>query len=455
MAAFKKGPDFIDTGWHSFATGKACRNLDPFMMSPDQITRSFKEHSAGADIAIVEGNRGIYDGLDPQGACSTAELAKLLDLHVILVVDVTMATRTIAALIKGCCVFDPELKIKGIILNRVGGSRQENLIRETVERYRDLNIVGAVPRLRNGPFPERHMGLVPHQEQSHALKAIRWARHIAEKYLDLTAVRRIASGKNLDRPLPGGGETAASKFFSTPEVVVSREAGKGFPPDMEPVRVGIIRDRVFWFYYPENIEALVRAGASVIEVNSIDDTGLPPIDALYIGGGFPETQPEALASNTPFLNSIREAALAGLPVYAECGGFMYLGRNLIVNERTYPMAGVLPVDFVLRKKPKGHGYTVLECTGGNPYFAPGEIIKGHEFHYSDPVNIGDENVEYSFRVLRGHGIDGNRDGMCLRNVMGVYTHIHAAGDPSWAAAIVRAARSAGKHGSIVRAPLKY
>lgn len=432
VATFKKGPDFIDSGWLSFAAGTPCRNLDQFMMSHDQIADSFSKHSAGADIAIVEGNRGLYDGLDPQGQCSTAELAKLLDLPVILVVDVTMSTRTVAALIKGCRIFDPQLHMGGVILNRVAGSRQENLVRETVEDYCAVPVVGAVPKLSGGPFPERHMGLVPHLEQRHALEAVRWAREMVSKYLDLPAIRKIAAGEDL--------KPAAS--VSSPLLIPgSRLRPVGSISCRKRVRVGVVRDSVFWFYYPENLEALIRAGADLVEINSLEDRALPAVDALYIGGGFPETQPERLASNAGFLKSVRDGALAGLPIYAECGGFIYLGRNLQVQDRIYPMAGALPVDFILRNKPQGHGYTVLETVEPNPYFSVRDIIKGHEFHYSDPVIACDKDVKFVFKVIRGHGIDGRRDGMCLGNMMGVYTHIHAAGDEAWASAVVEAARS--------------
>ncbi|HDR15879.1 MAG TPA: cobyrinate a,c-diamide synthase [Desulfobacteraceae bacterium] len=444
VAAFKKGPDFIDAGWHSFAAGSPCRNLDSFMMNASQIKESFSRHAAGADIALVEGNRGLYDGLDTRGRCSTAELAKLLNLPVILIVDVTMVTRTVAAIVKGCQVFDPDIELNGVILNRVAGPRQEKLIRETVEGYCEIPVVGAVPKLKNDPFPERHMGLVPHQEQRCGSEAVSWAKDIAFKYLDLSLIRKIAAtGKHkgflTGSPSPGRPPGRPDKE-KNPDYGDSAIPAPG-SSTRAPLRIGVIKDSVFWFYYPENLESLARAGASLIELDSIADGALPPLDALYIGGGFPETQPELLSSNTTFLNSLKTAADDGLPIYAECGGFMYLGRGLHVGDRFYPMAGVLPVDFILKKKPRGHGYTILETVGENPYFRPGDIIKGHEFHYSEPVLTSDKGFSFAFRVNRGHGIDGRRDGMCFKNVLGVYTHIHAAGTPAWAQAITRSARS--------------
>ncbi|MCP4665052.1 MAG: AAA family ATPase, partial [Deltaproteobacteria bacterium] len=183
IAPFKKGPDFIDAGWLAFAAAQPCYNLDPFLMKEDEVLHSFLAHSEGADLSVIEGNRGLFDGLDLDGAFSTAELAKLLKIPVLIVLDVTMATRTMAAVIKGCQVFDPDLNIAGVILNRVAGLRQETLIRETIEKYCDTPVVGAVPKLKDNVFPERHMGLVPYQERDHAEKAVSWARATVKENL--------------------------------------------------------------------------------------------------------------------------------------------------------------------------------------------------------------------------------------------------------------------------------
>ena len=415
IAPFKKGPDFIDAGWLTFAAARPCYNLDPFMMNNEQIVQSFVSHSGDADLSLIEGNRGLFDGLDVEGRCSTAELAKLLKTPVILIVDVTMATRTVAAVIKGCQAFDPDLNVAGIILNRVAGSRQEALITNAIEKYCGTIVVGSVPKLQDTVFPERHMGLVPYQEREHAEKAISWTRETVEKHLQLDTIWRIASEA----------EDIEIKFQSqTPGTTL--KAGNDSP------RIGFIRDKAFWFYYPENLEQLECMGARLVEINAISQKVLPQLDALYIGGGFPEIQAQALADNHTFRNALREEIEKGLPVYAECGGFMYLGKNLVVDGRTYPMVGAIPVEFVLKKRPQGHGYTVLEVNESNPYYPVGEILKGHEFHYSNPVLTGEANVDFAFRVRRGHGVDGERDGICMKNVLATFTHIHAAGNPKWA-----------------------
>ncbi len=422
VAAFKKGPDFIDSGWLSFAAGRPCYNLDPFLMTPKQIVTSMLLNSAGVDISVIEGNRGLFDGLDIDGCCSTGELGKIIKSPVILIVDVTMATRTVAALVLGCQKFDPELRISAVILNRVAGLRQESLARNAVEQYCGLPVVGAVPKLKQNIFPERHMGLVPHLESDYAEKAIAWARGIAEKHLDLETLWKLAQ--------------------EAPSLHYPSEEGKGegalILPESRP-RIGVIRDKSFWFYYPENLDQMERLGARLVEINSLEDREIPAIDALYIGGGFPETQAQALADNVTFIASLKEKIEEGLPVYAECGGLMYLGKGLVVDGNEFPMVGALPLSLILEKKPQGHGYTILEVADNNPYYPLGEVVKGHEFHYSKPVLHPSDDTRAVFKVLRGEGIDGKKDGLCRKNVLATYTHIHAGGNPEWARRLMEVA----------------
>lgn len=422
VAPFKKGPDFIDAGWLTFAAGRACYNLDPFLMSERQILDSFRNHSADSDISLIEGNRGLYDGLDLNGCCSTAELGKLTGSPVILIVDVTMATRTMAALVMGCQNFDPDLNIAAVILNRVAGPRQERLVRDSIEQYCGIPVIGSVPKLRENPFPQRHMGLVPYQEREHAERAVKWARTVIEEHIDLEKVWKLSRN-----PEP------------------AREKGTvqwGLPfqqkvPD--PPRIGYVNDSSFWFYYPENLDLLRSLGANLFGVNSITDSRLPDLDALYIGGGFPETRAKELAENRVFRESLREAIEGGMPVYAECGGLIYLGEELEVNGERYPMVGALPIRFVMDKKPQGHGYTILRVDGENPYYPKGEIIKGHEFHYSKPVVESPGAIHAVLKVERGHGLDGESDGLIKKNLFATYTHIHAGGNRLWGEGFFRAA----------------
>ncbi|MBW2206726.1 MAG: cobyrinate a,c-diamide synthase, partial [Deltaproteobacteria bacterium] len=325
VAPFKKGPDFIDAGWLDFAAGRPCYNLDPFLMSEKEIRESFFTHSSGADISLIEGNRGLYDGLDIDGCCSTSELGKMLKAPVIIIADVTMSTRTIAAVILGCQRFDPDLSIEAVILNRVAGARQENLIRDAVERYCGIPVIGAVPKLKGDFFPERHMGLVPHQERERARRAMSWARKTVEDHLDLETIWHLAQKAD---PLEGD----VSGQMDEPPVEIRAS---------ERPRIGYIKDSAFWFYYPENLDQLKTLGAELLELNAIEDRKLPDLDALYIGGGFPETQAKGLAQNRSFRDDLKGQIESGLPVYAECGGFMYLGNNIVVNDNIYPMVGAL------------------------------------------------------------------------------------------------------------------
>ncbi len=423
IAPFKKGPDFIDAGWMAFAAGRSCHNLDPFLMRQEQLLDSFLSHSGDVDLSIVEGNRGIFDGLDLEGQCSTAELARLISSPVILILDVTMATRTLAAVLKGCQVFDPQLDIAGVILNRVAGSRQENLVRKSIEKYCGIPVLGSIPKLKDGIFPERHMGLVPYQESNHAEKAISWARDTVRENLQLDEIRLIAS-------------RAGAMFTEVQGVGLETEV----PFGQDAPRIGFIRDKSFWFYYPENLERLEKLGAELVEIDALCQSRLPDVDALYIGGGFPETQAEALAENTGFRESLREEIKLGLPVYAECGGFMYLGEKLIVHGKAYPMVGALPIEFILHAKPQGHGYTILDVEQENPYYQVGDTLKGHEFHYSQPVFTGNEELDMVFKVKRGHGVNGLRDGVCVKNLLATYTHVHAGGNCPWARGFINATK---------------
>ena len=420
VVAFKKGPDYIDAGWLALAAGQPCFNLDQYMMSGEQILDSFRQHTQKAQGAVVEGNRGLFDGMDADGSCSTAELAKLLQAPVILVVDGTMVTRTAAATVLGCQNLDPEVDILGVVLNRVAGPRHEDMLRTTIERYCGVPVVGAIPKLRGDDFPERHMGLVTALEHPEAREAIFTRIQVVESYLDLEKVLAIAE---LAPPL-------------TWEPVYPRKrASKAY----RQLTIGIIKDSAFQFYYPENLEALERRGARLVTINALEDTFLPELDGLYIGGGFPETHAEQLAANDQLRKALRSAIHAGMPVYAECGGLMYLGRSLLINNSTYPMVEALPIDFQLEKKPQGHGYTDLEVVNTNPFYPVGTTLKGHEFHYSRVTRFDLNPESLAFTMKRGSGILDRKDGVCYKNILATYSHVHAVGTPEWAEGLIRRA----------------
>ena len=422
VAPFKKGPDYIDAAWLEMATGRPCYNLDLFLMERDGLISSFATRVQQTDGALVEGNRGLFDGMDREGSYSTAELAKLLQAPVILVVDCSMATRTVAAMILGCQHFDPQVAIKGVILNRIGGTRHESIVRSAIEDRCGVAVLGAIPKIKGGVFPERHMGLVPPREHPGAARAVDESARIVDRYVDVDRLWEIAQG-------------APAVYFDDLD---RREEEQFVCPSRQP-RIGFIRDSAFWFYYPDNLEVLEKLGASLVECSALNDRELPPVDALYIGGGFPETHAVSLAANAGFRKSLREAVETGLPVYAECGGLMYLGKELIVEEKTFPMAEVFPLRFVLDGSPQGHGYTILEVDTPNPYFPTGEILHGHEFHYSHIPDWEEGRFTLAFNVRRGHGIHGRKDGLCHKNVLATYSHLHAVGAKGWAKALLEQA----------------
>jgi len=422
VVPFKKGPDYIDAAWLSLAASNPCYNLDTFMMGRKQVARSFSRHTPSGAISLIEGNRGLYDGSNPEGEHSTAELAKLIKAPVVLVIDCDKVTRTAAAMVLGCQLFDPEVDIRGVILNRVAGNRHAAVVRRSIEVYCDIPVLGTVPRIADIPFSERHLGLIPPQEHDWIQQALGKAADIAADYLDLEGLTEIAENARLLEDL------------SFSEVLHAGETAD------DPVTIGVIRDRAFQFYYPENIEALAAGGARVVEINAITEEKLPSVDALYIGGGFPETQAGLLADNEAFRRSLRDAAEHGLPIYAECGGFMYLGESLTVGDKHYPMVGFFPVTFKMEKHPQGHGYTVLSVEGENPFLPVGTEIRGHEFHYSRILSRNENDGHLAFRVKRGIGMDGKRDGLCRKNVLATFTHVHALGTPEWVEGLIGSAR---------------
>jgi cobyrinic acid a,c-diamide synthase len=417
VAPFKKGPDFIDAQWLGRAVGKTARNLDTFLMPAEAILGSLSRAASEADIAVVEGNRGLFDGMDAKGSHSTAQLSKLIEAPVVLVVDTTKVTRTVAAQVMGCRALDPELRLGGVILNRVGTSRQEALIRQAVFEEAGVPVLGAIPRLKVEHLPGRHLGLVTSFEHPFAAEAIDQVRASVEQYVDVEALREIA------------GEAAA--LPDTRDDVEDQ-------PIESKVRIGVLQDKAFSFYYPENLEALQTAGGELVSISPLEDEDFPEVDALYAGGGFPEVHASELSRNERFREKLARRIAEGLPVWAECGGLMYLSRYLVQDGREHPMVGALPVAVEQMQRPQGHGYVRVRVDGSNPFFANGIELTGHEFHYS---RLKDKSsVETVLEVERGVGLGDGRDGIRAGSVVAGYTHLHALGAPEWAPGLIKAAR---------------
>jgi cobyrinic acid a,c-diamide synthase len=416
---YKKGPDYIDPSWLSEGAGHPCRALDSFFYEqPEALLQAFVESAREADVSLIEGNHGLFDSFDETGTGSTAAVARTLEAPILLVVDATRIGRSAAAIVHGCQTFEPDTNIAAIVLNNVARGRHEARIREAIESHCHIPVVGAIPRDDALTIPDRHLGLIPRAEAETLLPAITKCQQAVEQYLDLDAILHIA---NLATPL------SAQIKTSLPTT--------NFPHP----RIGILRDRAFTFYYPENLEALEEAGAELLFIDALADTTLPPVDALYIGGGFPEIFMEPLSANVRLRKEIREAAEHELPIYAECGGMMYLSRRITWGERSAEMAGVLPCEIEMMSKPQGHGYVTVQVDQENPFFEKGTTMRGHEFHNSRMVTS--HPLQTAYRLSRGSGLGNGRDGIIVHHVLASYTHLHVGGAADWAKRLVGQAQA--------------
>ncbi|HEY0833116.1 MAG TPA: cobyrinate a,c-diamide synthase [Azospirillum sp.] len=425
---FKKGPDYIDPMWHSAAAGRTCRNLDFNTQTPEEIVGFFRRHALGADVSIIEGNKGLHDGVDPQGRDSGAALAKLLRAPVVLVIDGSGITRGVAPLLMGYRAFDPDVRIAGVILNKVAGGRHETKLREAVETFTDLPVLGAVHRSADLEITERHLGLVPANEEAQSSAVVRRIRDAIAAQVDLDRLLDVAR---------------AAPALAVPPMALPAQAPR-------TGRLGVARDAAFGFYYPEDLEALAAEGFELVPFDTLRDGALPPgLDALFIGGGFPETHMAALEANAGMRASVRAAVEGGLPTYAECGGLMYLSRSIAWGERRHAMAGALPLDTVMHARPQGRGHVRMRETDAFPWPGAGGTVSAHEFHYAGVANL-DPGCRFAYAVERGHGIDGVHDGIVVHNTLASFTHLRGVGGNAWPnrfAAFIRScrARARGAH----------
>ncbi|MHB8254475.1 MAG: cobyrinate a,c-diamide synthase [Acidiferrobacter sp.] len=426
---YKKGPDYIDPLWLTQASGRPCYNLDFHTMTHEEITDCFARGARGADILVVEGNKGLFDGVAVDGSNSNAALVHQLETPAVLVIDAHGISRGVAPLVIGYRHFDPSLPIAGVILNRVGGARHEAKLRAVLETYTDVPVLGAVWDSPALAMTERHLGLVPSGEYEGAAALIATLAAAMNDYVDVDAIGAL--GRDLAPPVTGRAST----------------------PVRRDVRIGVARDRAFSFYYPGDLEALQDAGAEIVFFDTLHDDALPSVDGLFIGGGFPETQAQALSSNSAMRASIRRAIDSGLPTYAECGGLMYLARHLTWGDVCVPMVGVIPGDIVMQTKPVGHGYIVLRPTADHPWCPervdPAAGLPAHEFHYSRLVNV-DPGARFAYDMVRGYGIDGHKDGIVVKNLLASYAHLRDVQGCAWTRPFVDFVRAHRAQG-VVRA----
>jgi cobyrinic acid a,c-diamide synthase len=403
---FKVGPDFIDPLHHRHASGRVSRNLDGWMLSPETNLERFARATADADVAVIEGVMGLFDGSEGKSdRGSTAEMAKFLQLPVVLVIDASAMARSAAALIHGYATFDPALRVAGVILNNVGGDVHADMIRDAVDGA--VPILGALPHSADLVVPERHLGLhLPNETREDYVERL---TTLVEKHVDLDPL--LEAGFIERTPAP-------------PEPAASAPT----------VRLGVARDAAFCFYYADNLELLEQAGAELVEFSPIDDPLPTELDGLYIGGGYPELHAAKLAANTGTREAIRDFAAAGGPIFAECGGLMYLAENLQLDEATYPLCGVLPFDTKM-PSPLKIAYVEIDTLGG--LFGPGHSARGHLFHHSEISGEPASSRCYHLRTSRG---DETEEGYSLGNVLASYAHLHFASEPTLAPAFLERCR---------------
>jgi len=415
VAPFKVGPDFIDPGHHGAACGRPSRNLDGWMCGEAFVRETFARGCDGADLAVIEGVMGLFDGAagDSEEG-STAEIARWLGGRILLVVDARSQARSAAALVQGFAGFDPRLEFAGVLFNRVAGDRHERLLREAVASVPGLPpVLGCLRRDEELTLPERHLGLVTAGDAATAEDFFDRLADWVEKHLDI------------DQLL---GETGGQVYtFDTRVKCV----------DLTPkVRLGVARDEAFCFCYPENLELLEAAGAEIVPFSPLRDPALPAgIDGLYLPGGYPELHTGRLAKNEGLLRELREAAEGGLPVYAECGGFMLLAEAI----EGEPMAGVFPAKARMLARRKALGYREATFTADTPLGRAGTTARGHEFHYSEMDLPG--SVPTSYRLSRRGGEDLGAEGYRTGNVLGSYVHLHFGSNPQLAGNFVEFCRS--------------
>ena len=424
IQAFKKGPDYIDPLWLSQASKRPCYNLDFFTMNHDEILNTYQQYATNCDISVIEGNKGLFDGLDLDGSNSNAALAKSLQAPVVLVIDARGMTRGVAPLILGYQNFDQEINIAGVILNQLGGQRHEDKLRQVIEHYTDVPVVGAVYRNPDIEIDERHLGLIPSNEQSTSEQLIEKLADIVTDQVDLNTLKNIAGTQSPTITFPPIGTNKAKQITIKPDL-----------------KIGVARDAAFGFYYQNDFDALQEAGAELVFFDTLKDTDLPKVDALFIGGGFPETHLKALEANKTLRKAIHDAIEQGMPVYAECGGLMYLSRSIKWHDKKYSMVGSIQADACMNKKPQGRGYVKLVETSESLWpIAPKSTLHAHEFHYSALENMAD-NLHFAYEVKRGVGVNGSHDGIIYKALTASYSHMRNTEQSPWAQAFVNYVRN--------------
>jgi cobyrinic acid a,c-diamide synthase len=413
---FKVGPDYIDPTYHTLATGNISRNLDSFFMSNGQIREAFERgiKVSNSEIGIIEGVRGLYEGISPiEDVGNTASVAKALKAPIVLILNARSLVKSAAAIVIGFKTLDPTISIDGVILNQVKNRKHLLKAKEAVEKLSDTPVIGGIPRDDTISVEQRHLGLVPAVERENILRYIQnWGR-VMEENLDLDILLSIMKAA---KKLPKGREPVWKKEKS------------------QKVKLGVAKDEVFSFYYQDNLEALEANQAELVYFSPLNDAQVPDVDAVYIGGGYPEIFARELEANQLMRKSLKKFHQDSFPIYAECGGLMYLTRSINRHE----MCNVFPYDSHMTKKPQALSYVIACARNDNIIVKKGEEFKGHEFHYSK-LELGGAKPKFAFNILRGRGITGSMDGLMSDNTLACYVHTHVAACPNFASGIVKTA----------------
>jgi cobyrinic acid a,c-diamide synthase len=418
VQSFKAGPDFIDPGHHSAVTGRPSRNLDGWMLGREVNRAIFTRAAAGADLSILEGMMGLFDGSSPlseQG--STAELAKQLDAPVLLVIDGSAMARSAAAMVEGFARFDPALNVAGVLFNRVNSDGHYRLLKAAVEQRTKVAVAGYLRTDQSASIPDRHLGLITAIERGSADLYRRLAQAAIET-VDLDLIVKLAD--------------SSGDFAAAPVAPVKKNIGR-------EVRIGIAHDRAFCFYYHDNLDLLEAEGARLIRFSPMSDHMLPDVGLLYLGGGYPELYGAVLADNLPMRRAIRDFAERGGVIYAECGGMMYLTNAIRdFDGRSHEMVGLFPAEAIMRKPGLTLGYRTVELSRPCILGECGSVVRGHEFHYSTLSATGP--LDYACGLNDARGESKGPDGLVMKKTLALYTHLHFASEPQVAEALVKSAR---------------
>ena len=412
VRTFKKGPDYIDMSWLTLASRNSCYNLDFNTQSKNEIKSFFNNRKS--KINLIEGNKGLYDGINVNGTDDNSAMSILINAPVILVIDTEGITRGIAPLLQGYINFEKKCKINGIILNKVKTDRHENKLINAIKYYTDLHILGSVRKNKDLIITERHLGLIPPNENSIAEKKIELISKIILDSIDKKEFRKI--GINLKKI------NEEKKYKANLE---TKKTGN-------QIKIGIIKDNSFGFYYQDDIENIEKSGSDVIYINSIKDKKLPKIDGLFIGGGFPEISAAKISKNKNLMKEIKKYIDSGGPCYSECGGLMYLSSSIKFKNKKHKMVGVIPGNIDMLEKPVGRGYVKLRTTKNHLWGIKENIsINAHEFHHANINFKNNIKRKFAYNVNRGYGINGLNDGFQYKNLLANFSHLRHTKKTPW------------------------